>query len=278
MIDGELYAVFIIDHARTKEMVSEWYKQNIDTLPQHVSIFAGTKYDELAVVGPQLLYTAVDSDLYELGRHQISEKGEGVVFYTHAQFPQVCEWASSLVAIKTEHGGALFRFYEPSIIDVAEEALGKERWWALLPAIVMIESFSEGQWVSYKNSPLGLYSTDLTDALLTSDDLDRLSHCREYKFYQKLVGNYHQNIQASDQIAWVSAQCTYAKDFQFVTHYLQEQWVRTALIYGENFYQHQQLQSVLKDVSFTAMRKWKMIESLLPSLSFEKHSGMNYVS
>lgn len=278
MIEDELYAVFIFDHARTAEMVSEWYKQSLDVEPEHVSVFAGTKYDELAKVGPQLLYTIVDSELYELGRHQIVKQGEGVIFYTHTKFPQVCEWASSLVAIKTEHGGALFRFYEPSIIDVAEEALGNERWWALLPPIAMIENFTEGQWASYKNSQLGLSSSDLTDAILTTDDLDRLSRCREYKFYQKMVGNYQQQIKASDPITWVSAQCSYAKNFQLETQYLQEQWIRAALINGDHFYQHQQLQSVLKDVSFTAMRKWKMIESLLPSLSFEKHSGMNYVS
>lgn len=250
-------------------MVSEWYQQNLDERPEHILLFAGTKYDKLANVGPQLLYTPVDSELYDLGRHQIDEQGEGVVFYTRAGFPDVCEWATGLVAVKTEHGGALFRFYEPSIIDVVEEAFGKERWWTLLPIIVMVEHFSEGVWVNYENSQLALTSRDVKYASLTSDELNRLSRCREFKFYQKIADNYQQQIRATDQIEWVSVQCTNAKNYQLETQYLLEQWVRAALLYGDHFFLHQQLQSVLKDVSFTAMRKWKVIEPLLPSLTFE---------
>jgi len=257
------YAVFIIDHLAQQQDVAQWYQQDLDESPLHISVFAGTEYQSLAEVGPQLLYTPIESELYLLAKHQLEQTGAGAVFYTESSFKQVSSWARKAVTVATEHGSALCRFFELSFLTDACQVLGEQRFWQHLDPVSQIGIYQHGEWTDYQPSP-GLKTVDVAQPLFISDqEFKQLTQLRERRFYQQLTNNYHGHIVAINPFEWVQAQCQIASSFGFETHYLNEQWLRAALQFGEAFYQAEVINQHLEPGPLTPLRRWLSIEKLL---------------
>lgn len=260
---SDQYAVFIIDHATAHDDVSQWYQHDLDNPPMHIAVLAGTEYQHLAGVGPQLLYTQVESELFDLARTQIEQTEEGVVFYTQAPFSDVCCWARQAVSVTTEHGRALCRFFEVGFLNSAEQVLGEQRFWQHLYPISGFSVYQDGVW-SRTQPSLALAALQSEAVLLiTQRESDQLTQLRERRFYEGLARAYEAHIPAVNPVDWVQSQCQLATAYGFDTQYLNEQWLRAAIQYGETFYQHEAINGYLEQKTLTPQRRWQSIESVL---------------
>ncbi|MCV6590418.1 MAG: DUF4123 domain-containing protein, partial [Marinobacterium sp.] len=204
---SDQYAVFIIDHAAAHDDVSQWYQHDLDHPPLHINVFAGTAYQHLAEVGPQLLYTAVESELFELAKKQIEQRGEGVIFSTVALFPDICRWAQQAVSVATEQGQALCRFFEVGFITHAAQVLGEQRFWQYLYPLSACAVYEDGEW-SQAQRPLALTALQSeADLLITQDEFEQLTQLRERRYYEDLARTYEAHIPAINPIDWVQSQC-----------------------------------------------------------------------
>ena len=263
---SDQYAVFIIDHAAAHDDVSQWYQHDLDNPPLHISVFAGTEYQHLAGVGPQLLYTQVESELFDLARTQIEQTEEGAVFYTDAPFSDVCCWVRQAVSVATEHGRALCRCFEVGFINSAEQVLGEQRFWQHLNPMSGFSVYEGHEW-SRAHPPLAL--TELqsaADLLITQHESEQLTQLRERRYYEGLTRTYEAHIPAINPIDWVQSQCRLATAYGFDTQYLNEQWLRAALQYGETFYQHEAINGYLEQETLTPLRRWQSISSTLAAV------------
>ena len=259
------YAVFIIDHADTKDYVAQWYQQNVDISPQHITVFAGTEYSHWAEigVGPQLLYTPAVSELFDLAKQQIEQQDDGVIFYTSASFDEVCTWAQQAVSVASEHGPALCRFFEVNFILSAPHVLGELRFWQHLSPMHEVNLCHQGAWLRQQPSAQYTVSDAANELFITQHEMEQFSELRQQRLYQQLAETYRAHIPTTDVVQWVQTQCQPAQAYGFDTRHLLEQWLRAVLHYGENFYQHRDIQLYLKQTEFTPSERWELIEQAL---------------
>ncbi|MCV6612032.1 MAG: hypothetical protein OIF55_14745, partial [Amphritea sp.] len=104
------------------------------------------------------------------------------------------------------------------------------------------------------------------DLLITQDEFEQLTQLRERRYYEDLARTYEAHIPAINPIDWVQSQCQLAIAYGFDTQYLNEQWLRAAMQYGENFYQHEAINGYLDQKTLTPLRRWQSIERVLTAV------------
>ena len=260
---SEQYAVFIFDHVSAREDVSQWYQHDLDEPPLHLAVFAGTEYQNLTEVGPQLLYAPVESELYDLARNQIEQHGEGAVFFTNAPFSEVCPWARQAVSVTTEYGQALCRFFEVSFLSDAGQVLGEQRFWQHLYPMNEISTFQNGEWSGCQPSETFQMDSSEPELFITQNEFDQLTWLRERRDYEDLARTYEAQIRAINPVDWVQSQCRLATAYGFKGRYYKEQWVRVALQHGDDFFQRRVITRYLDQQELTSWERWELIKQEL---------------
>lgn len=258
------YAVFILDHDKTKADVSQWYQHDLNDPPKHTAVFADTPFQALSEIGPQLLHVSVESDLFHIAKKQVEQQGQGCIFYTNSSFETVCDWASQAVSVSIDNRRALCRFFAFDFVQGASQVIGEERWSCYLAPIEKIDCYKDEEWFLTAVQQI-TPSREVQEFYISQEELERLTNYREERFYKTLADYYKAQITAINAYDWVKAQCKKAKSLDFESHYIQEQWLRNTIQYGENFSLRIDIKECIQNQADTPLRRWQNIEDLLAS-------------
>lgn len=219
----------LIDGVALPEAEKQLY-QACET-PEHLNLFAGPVYGEIADVGPLLVRVGYDHPLVQ----RLIEDGFtdewGYLLSSDLELPTLAEWFRQFIRVKHPTGVDLFlRFAEPAVASVVFGEAGLFRRTGSPVGEVLLPDSLDGNW---RHIPLTLgqdysYKEPLT---LSEQDVEALSKVDRHSVLKAMVAHLDQffpgwtaDTERTAQIANLSQLLDLARQAEYLSERALTQW------------------------------------------------------
>lgn len=274
----------LLDGAQIDDLMHILYQ--LEPAPEFHRLYDGTRYAELAEVGPVLIATDHNSFLTQHFKKHWSTTA-GVTLNSRAPADELIQHLTSLVHVSVNGGvSVLFRYYDPRILYLWLTDMCDRQRNSILGPVEQFQLWAQGGWYGFSRSApsVAQHYAETPWLQLSDAQLARLNQAKQQVFEQALLEHMDKwfpdclaNAGASERQDWARACCLKANEYGFSAAADIVRWAGLLGICGADFpnaSEHVSYRALLQQAGMLPTEKLDAIklEAQRQALSHSKES------
>ena len=274
----------LLDGAQIDDLMQILYQ--LEPVPEFHRLYDGTRYAELAEVGPVLITTDHSSLLSQHFKEHWSTTA-GATLNSRARTDELIQHLSSLVHASVSGGvSVLFRYYDPRILHLWLTDMNDGQRNTALGPVEQFQLWAHGAWHEFSRSApsIAQHYAESPWLQLSDEQLARLNQAKQQAFEQTLLEHMDRwfpeclaNAGAREREVWAKACCVRANEYGFSAVADIVRWAGLLAICGPDFpeaIEHANYRALLRQPGLLPVQKLDAVrlEAQSQALSHSKES------